>query len=296
MKILHPSRVYKDISFPSRLLVLDSNQLYEIPALPNLNSTIKPGQTLSLDSDSFVSEYNTYAQCAIATGVFSWIPIPQNSLIATPLMPRKHHRNATNLELISAVTDAVRHPPCIVKVAESYIRDVLKNQKFVGFHWRYDQRDWIPIFCRKLEWKMKCEPIKQATASHLAQVIANDLEKELYIMTKETPIFISSPLSLANFVDEIYKNISKINKNFIKPTESVEMYLTKRHQECWNTNGWLIPEGIISLCEMEVMIRSEWFFYSFRSSWSRNIRPFRFSVDENGKISKRYEKNILELI
>ena len=295
MKIFHPSEVDSNIPFPSRLLVSGSNHLYEIPALPNLNSTRKRGKSFSLNSDSLVSEYNTSAQCAIATTVFGWIDIPQSAKIAIPLKPNMNYLNATDSELISAVIDAIRHPPCIVKVAEDYIRDILKSRKYIGLHWRYDQRDWMHIACRNDTWKKTCEKISQTTPSHLAEVIASAIKEERNISKEQTPIYIATPPSLANFVDKVYGNISRNNKNFMKPKESVAMYLVKRHHKCWNANGWSIPEQIISLCEMEVMARSEWFFYSVKSSWSSNIRPFRFTVNE-GKVMKRYEKDILQLI
>ena len=296
MKIFHPSKVDSNIPFPSRLLVSESNHLYEIPALPNLNSTRKPGQSFSLNSDSLVSEYNTSAQCAIATTVFGWIAIPQSAEIALPLKSNVNYLNATNSELISAVIDAVRHPPSIVKVAEDYIRDVLKNRKYIGLHWRYDEKDWVSRTCVSNEWKKTCEKINQTTASHVAEAIVNVIKEERNISKEQTPIYIATPPSLANFVDKVYGNISKINKNFTEPTESIAMYLTKRHQKCWNANGWSIPEQIISLCEMEVMARSEWFFYSVKSSWSSNIRPFRFTVSKNGKVTKLYEKDTLQLL
>ena len=306
MKILNPTRIYTNISFPSHLKLIDSEQSSKIPVLPNLNSTKRLGKRFSLDSISLRTEYETEAQCAIAAAVYSWIWIPASANIASPLKPDKNQFNATNVETMSAIMDAIRHPPCIVKVAKDYIRDILKDQKYIALHWRFDREDWIRVLCKKQNLvypalKVACPKVHNATAAHVAHSLVQALEKEIN-MSKNAeihtpvPIYIASPPTLKQFRDEIYGNISKINKNFVKPLESIMTYLTNQYKECWKDNGWINLNEMFSLCEMELMIYSDWFFFSTWSTWSNNILQFRKTVDKNGNIRKGYEKSIVDLL
>ena len=305
MKILHPSRIDKSIPFPSRLKTTGNN-VYEIPALPNSKSKKILQQESRIDVDNITTEYSTTAKCAVAATVFRVLDMPNSYKMAIPLKENKNHFDATNQELIFATLDAIRHPPCIIEAAKDYIRDVLNNQKYVAFHWRYEPTDWYPHHCGRprirVRWEEECVKLnKFGKPDHLAKVITQAIEKELNIsndVVNQTPIpiYIAMPTKIEKFRDDVYENILAINKNFIKPTEHIETYLTKQYEQCWKETGWINLEEMFSLCEMEIMILSEWFIFSPGSTWSANVRPYRLTKNEKGELIKRYEERIFSLL
>ena len=91
------------------------------------------------------------------------------------------------------------------------------------------------------------------------------------------PIYIAAPPSLYAFKENIYQELPKLNfsKTITKPAANLTSFLQAMlGRQCWEDAGWKIIDEIKSLCEMEIMVHSTWFFYSDVSSWSSNIRPW----------------------
>ena len=306
MRILHPTRVNKIISFPSHLAFKNSKHSFEIPVLPNLNSTRKLGESFFLNSTSLTAEYDTRAQCAIAAGVFDWIKTPQIAKIPISLKANMNYLEVTDIELMNAISDAIRHPPCIVRIAKDYIRDIFENRKYIALHWRFDRQDWIYSHCRRKNFanqnlRNACLKVKNANAAHVASSIVKALKRKLEI-SKDTlnqtriPIYIASPPTTHKFRDKIYKSILKINKHFIKPTLNIAEFIRKQYKQCWKETGWVNLEAMVSLCEMEIMTDSECFFFSHWSTWSENVRLFRLAVDNSKSLDIRFQTSILDVM
>ena len=186
--------------------------------------------------------------------------------------------------------DSIQHPPCIVTAASAYVREVLQDKDFVGVHWRYNKEwkrlcilNWLKSFCRNLDH------IKPA---HIAKGIANKLGTFVN-MTRNIPVYIASPPSLKDFKNEVFNELQRFSKLFLKPPKTLLEFLSEKYKSCWEETGWKVIEEIESLCEMEVMMRSSWFFYSAVSSWSENIRSWR-SIPKN-IFKQKADANIVSL-
>jgi len=291
MKIFHPNSIYKDIPFPAKVKIADTikQQIPEIPVLPNLNFTAKFGNKFSND-DLITSAFNSNASCAIALDLFRWLDITPNQQAAFPLKTNFSLTSGRSDVLFSATIDAIRHPPCIVNAASEYVQKVFSSQKYIGVHWRYDKDDFGKVVCKESWAKYYCDNMHKIQPKTVALAIHNATD----ITKKSIPIYIASPPSLKVFVSKVYEELKQLNKNFVKPSLKLNDFLSSKYSNCWEETGWTNIENIVSLCEMEIMIKSFWFFFSAGSTWSQMILPFRTDTYDNGTIVKRFEANIFD--
>ena len=291
MRIFHPKSIYSEIPFPSKVQVVQNYNIPEIPTLPNLNFSAKFGHKFSND-EQLKTAFNTNASCAIALSLFKWIDVTPSEQSAFPLNQNVSLPLLSNDVLFSAVIDAIRHPPCVVNAASEYISQAFSNLKYIGVHWRYDKEDFGRV-CKESWAKYYCDNMYNIEPKTLAVAIFNAITSE---KIKECiPIYIATPSTLESFANEVYEELSKLNNFLVKPTIKLKAFLSSNYNICWKETGWKITEDIISLSEMEIMMKSTWFFYSAGSTWSEMIRPFRTDTFENNTIVKRFEANVFRL-
>jgi len=296
MKIFHPNSIYRDISFPLKVKISSKQEIPEIPeipVLPNLNFTANFGKKFSTD-ELLKTAFNSNASCAIALSLFVWVHITPRYQSAFPLEKNISLHSVPNDVLFSAVTDAIRHPPCIVNAASEYIQEVFSNKKFIVVHWRYDKRDFGRS-CNPSIPKAKryyCDNMHKIKPKTLALGIMN--ATNTIAAESSIPVYIASPPLLEPFVNEVYEELEKLNKNLVKPFVKLSDFLSSKYNTCWNETGWTNKGDILSVCEMEIMIRSNWFLFSGYSSWSQVSRCFRIDTYGNGTIVKRFEANVFD--
>ena len=291
MRIFHPRSIYSEIPFPSKVRVEENYSIPEIPTLPNLNFSATFGHKFSND-EQLKTAFNTNASCAIALSIFRWIDITPSEQSAFPLKKNVSLPLLSNDVLFSAVIDAIRHPPCVVNAASKYISEAFPKQKYIGVHWRYDREDFGSV-CNESWAKYYCDNMYNIEPKTLALAILNAITSEK--IKKFIPIYIATPPQLESFADEVYEELEKLNKLLVKPTIKLKAFLSSNYNICWKETGWKIMENIISLSEMEIMMKSTWFFFSPGSTWSETIRPFRTDTFENNTIVKRFEANVFQL-
>ena len=210
-------------------------------------------------------------------------------------------QSISNEGLYSAITDAVRHPPGIVKAAKSYIQDVLNNRFYAALHWRYDTDDFIRVACRNPQpvWSRTiCADLKKIKPLHITKAIVCAVQTNSVAvnLTKDVvPVYVAGPSTLKNFVDEVYIKLQQIDKRFIKPSSGIRSYLKSKYFLCWKKHQWKNIEEVVSLSEMELMIGSFWFFFSPGSTWSQNVRFYRIKVNKDRVMTKFYEGDVLKL-
>ena len=299
---MHPKKIWRDKRFARNLSFSDSDEIYKIPTFPGTNHTLKYGHMMPADQTILQSVFNTTAPCAIYASVYNSIkikPIKDYAISMTSL--NKTIQSISKEGLYSTITDAVRHPPCIVKAAKNYIRDVLNNRLYAALHWRYDTEDFIRIACRNPQpvWSRTiCADLKKIKPLHIAKAIVRAVQTNsvgVNLTIDVVPVYVAAPPTLKNFVDEVYAKLQQIDKRYIKPSSGIRLYLKSKYSLCWEKHQWKNIEEIVSLTEMELMINSFWFFFSPGSTWSQNVRFYRIKVNKDRAMTKFYEGDILKL-
>ena len=296
MNVMNPSRKL-NVQSASKLHVTNTRKIPEIPSFPNENSSFKLGHKLPSDGASLRTIYNTTVPCAIVTSIYQEVNVflPKNVPIA---LDKKF---ATNIEavddnvLFSGIVDVVQHPVSIVTAAEEYETKVLQGLDYVAVHWRYNKEDWMRVCVTPFpNWcKYICENVNDIKPVHVAKSIANKLQLVIdwHNVTQSIPVYMAVPTSLNVFRNDVYKELENLNISFAKPAKRLENFLMENYQSCWNQTGWHVVEEIVSLCEMEIMVHSTWFFYSPASTWSENIRPLR----KTKSLQRKFEANVFDL-
>ena len=273
----------------------------QIPLLPKPEYLKNLGNKLTSNTTALRILYNSTLSCAITSSIFQQIEIKRHLQSLLPL----DNKAALDIDavpdnrLFSAVFDAVGIPPCIKAAAFSYIQHALKYKKYAAVHWRYNAKDWIKQSCngfkKKLPWyKSVCDSLDKIKPVHIAQAIAFELKRMLEINSvaqKVIPIYIAVPFALETFRNNVYDELMILNhsKTFMKPSENLTIFLYDNYHQCWEENEWNVTEEIESLCEMEIMAQSTWFFYSVSSSWSANVRKWRTSLQTS---QRQFETDI----
>ena len=291
MNIYQPKSI-SDISFPSKINVVQNRDIPKIPTLPNLNFTSQFGHNFPTD-EHLKAAFNTTARCAIAVSLFKWIDVYPNEGVARSLTKDASLSSIPNSVLYSAVIDSIRHPPCVVSSALEYINEAFSNRKYIGVHWRYDEKDFGRI-CKEPWAKATfyCKNAFKIQPKVLAFAIYNATDTST---TDSIPVYIASPPSLETFVNKVYEELEKLSEKLIKPSVKLTDFISAKYSSCWNENNWITKGNIFSLCEMEIMINSFWFFFSTGSTWSEMIRPLRTDKDKTGSTVLRYEKSVLDV-
>ena len=296
MNVMNPKRKLH-LPFASTLHLTGTKRIPEIPSFPGANSSFKLGHKLPSDGASLKAMFNTTAPCAIVTTIFREIDVS----LAKPVTIALEKKLAANIEavddnvLFSGIRNVVHHPASIVTAAEEYKTKVLQDLDYVAVHWRYDKEDWMRGCGTPFRnWcKYICENVNNIKPVHVAKSIANKLQSaiDLHNVTQSIPVYIAVPTSLDDFRNNVYDELHKIYQSFVKPAKSLENFLMENYQSCWNQTGWHVVEEIVSLCEMEIMVHSTWFFYSPASTWSDNIRPLR----KTKSLQRKFEANVFGL-
>ena len=241
--------------------------------------------------------YNTTAPCAIVTSLFNQIAVTLSKFAPYPL-ERSLAANMNKVDddvLYAGIVDVVRLPSCIVAAAFAYTKEVLQGRDFVAIHWRYNKEDWMKFCVRPFpDWcKDICEIIDQIKPAHVANGLVNKM-KSIFNVTQTIPVYIATPPSIHQFRNEIYDELQRISELFTRPSQSLHEFLSEKYTSCWEETGWKIVEEIESFCEMEIMVRSAWFFFSPASTWSENIRPLRFDSKQRQR-KRKFEANIIKV-
>ena len=294
MRIMNPKRKLH-LSGASTLHVTEDERIPDLPSLPGLNATFKLGQRLPPDGASLRAIFNTSAPCTIVTSIFRGIDINLSKNAPYPL----ELDSAANIDavdhsvLYSGIVDSVQHPPCIITAASAYVKEVLQDKDFVGVHWRYD-KDWDRVCVKPFpSWcKFICDHLDYIKPGHVARGIANTL-KTADNLTGSIPVYIAAPPSMNDFKNEVYSELYKLNERFIKPAKKLKAFLSEKYETCWRETGWEQIEELRSFCEMEIMVRSSWFFHSAGSTWSENIRPLRVTSEKS--LERKFEANLFKL-
>ena len=261
----------------------------DLPVFPffakiNLNEnfssqSITSKSNMNLSSVELIRNYfRTSASCAIVTSIFRNIPAMTDAVRKPSVnMTISDFANVPDHVLIYGITKAIRHPPCIVQAAKDYIRDVLKGSKFIGIHWRFDEKDWA-MRCSKSTRnyvKLVCKNIVNMEPAFAVKKLKLFHEKKMPEM-KNILVYMAAPSNATELKTKFYDELLNSNGIFEKPSESLESYLQKRFKPCWKQNVWIHSTAdIFSLCEMELMIQSSWFLYSNPSTWSNVARLIR---------------------
>ena len=290
MRIFHPKSIHREIPFPSKVQVEQNYNISEIPMLPNLKFSAKFGHKFP-NGEDLKTAFDTNASCAIALSIFKWIDVSPSKQSAFPLNQNVSLSSLSNNVLFSAVIDAIRHPPCVVKATSDYISEAFSNPKYIGVHWRYDKD--FGTLCKNSWAKYYCNNMHNIQPKTLAVAICNAITSEK--INESIPIYIATPPTLERFADEVYEELNKLNRLLIKPTIKLKAFLSSNYSICWKETGWKVTENIISLSEMEIMIKSTWFFFSSGSTWSEMIQPLRTDTFDNNTIVKRFEADVFRL-
>jgi len=294
MKIFHPNSIDKNIPFLSKTNFKSQSKSSKLPEIPVLSATLKFSDQFdnNFSTDELIkTAFNSKASCAIALTLFRWLDIYPNEQSAVALEENTPLSSISNDVLYHAVIDAIRHPPCIVKAVSEYIQEVFSGQRYIGIHWRYDKNDFTKL-CQ-LPWvKFYCENMHKIQPKELAHGIISLMDK---VDKSPIPIYIASPPSLESFVNKVYDELEKLYNRAVKPSVKLRDFLSSKYNICWEDAGWKVTENIFSLCESEILINSFWFLFSYPSTWSQMIRPFRTNTYGNGTIGKRFETNVFRL-
>ena len=296
MNVMNPKRKLH-LQSASTLHLTGTNNIPEIPSFPGANSSFKLGHKLPSDGASLKAMYNTTAPCAIVTSIFQDIDVS----LSTPVTIALDKKLAANIEavddnvLFSSIRDVVHHPASIVTAAEEYETKVLQGFDYVAVHWRYNEEDWMKVCATPFpNWsKYVCENVNNIEPVHVAKSIAHKLQSVIdwHNVTQSIPVYMAVPTSLDDFRNNVYKELENLNISLSKPLRSLENFLVENYQSCWSQTGWHVVEEIVSLCEMEIMVHSTWFFYSPASSWSEHIRPLR----KTKSLQRKFEANVFDL-
>ena len=253
---------------------------------------------MPMEASVLQAVFDTTAPCAIYTGVFDSIDVYPRNGIARPLEPNIGSIGEIFDDVLySAVLDAVGHPPCLVEAATSYIRDVMKNEFYVGLHWRYDNGDWFTYICSSSttqKSKLRCLNMKKVKPVHLAKAIKRLFKAKTSTLYKTTFVYIATPPTLKTFKDSIYLELKKLDPYFARPARTIENYLKDRYRLYWKKQKWNNLPSILSLIEMEIMKKSSLFIYSSGSSWSKKVRVHRVKLNQEGNLVKKFERDALE--
>ena len=296
MNVMNPKRKLH-LPSASTLHLTGTNRIPEIPSFPDANSSFKLGHKLPSDGASLKAMFNTTAPCAIVTTIFQEVDVS----LSTPVTIALEKKLAANIEavddnvLFSSIKDVVQHPVSIVTAAEEYETKVLQGFDYVAVHWRYNEEDWMKVCATPSpNWsKYICENVNKIKPVHVAKSIANKLQSviDLHNVTQSIPVYIAVPTSLDDFRNNVYKELENLDISLSKPLRSLENFLVENYQSCWSQTGWNVVEEIVSLCEMEIMVHSTWFFYSPASTWSKSIRPLR----KTKSLKRKFEANVFSL-
>jgi len=221
--------------------------------------------------------FGTSERCAIYAQPFHSLKMQYGQQHAVPLSSST--KSASRVEdnnLFSAIIEAVRRPSCIVNAASRFVAQVFHGNPYAAIHWRYDKKDWYRYHCvvhYGPKFRNACEILPSITARDIASGVENMLREE----TSDhfgLFVYIASPPSVENFTKQIYDSLE-----FLVPLEEknyLKNFFSMNFQSCWkDLTNFMDVDEIVSLTEMEIMVRSKWFFYSFGSTWSENIRPLR---------------------
>ena len=257
----------------------------------------KYGETMPMKASVLQAAFDTTAPCAIYAAVFDPIDAYPRNGIARPLDPNIESSGRISDDVLySAVLDAVGHPPCLVKAATSYIRDVMNNEPFIGVHWRYDYEDWVSRACSGAiltSVEIVCQKVKKIKPIHIAKAIKKSFKAKTSTFYETAFAYIATPPTMKTFKDSIYLELKKLDSKFARPARSVEDYIKDRYQLCWKNEKWNNLYSILSLIEMEIMKQSSLFLYSPRSTWSEKIRLHRVELDQEGNSIKKLEIDVL---
>ena len=243
----------------------------------NLNNS-NSNSFKQLSNDKILKQYETSARCAVILSLFGAFPMLSHPKVLKKTDPGFNNSsiaNASNNALVYAITDAIRHPTVVVQVALDYIRDVFNISTFIGIHWRYDKKYWISA-CKKPYAMKFCEQIWKIEPSHLIKMIRRKYKNEK-VQLKKIIVYLAVPPSANDFKAKFYEELST-DAVFVKPEINITSYILKKYKPCLNTSDstWLdtLP-NFVSLCEMELMLQSSWFFFSTHSTWSNVVRLLR---------------------
>ena len=281
----------------TRLRLTDSDQVYNISALPNREYKVTYQQWLEGDEASLRKAYSTRARCAVYSSAWQTFGVSLKNNVGLPLEDIPSNISSIpDDELFSAVTDAVRHPPCIRKAALKFVEEVFDGQAYAAVHWRYDDKDW-GMHCRNGKNKDVCESLEKIKPFDVASGIVKVLARKIFQKNdsnSSTYLYIASPPSLNQFIDEVFDAIRNLTSRIVRAQKPVEEFLKRNYEKCWERHGWVYTDYIVSMVEMEIMYYSDWFFFSPISTWSTTVLPWR-RTNISGKITRKFHASILEL-
>ena len=271
------------------------------PNIPTLPRDEYSQSRLPPDGEKLRKIFNTQARCAVYMAPHYGIRISSqmNRIYDLPFegVNGENIEDMPDTQLYSAVVDAVQLPPCIVVTADTYIREAMNGNKFVGVHWRYDKHDWKALYCKQKKiYQTFCDDLELITFEDIASAIINTVQAscEKKIRTDaQIFIYIAVPPSLKEFKENLLRILPLLNSNFVRPSVDLASFLTRNFQTCWKSGKWAETEETLSLLEMQVMAESEWFFYSRLSSWSDVIRHKR-ARKQNGQNKKNFEASVYQ--
>ena len=245
----------------------------------NFSENLKNSNSFKqLSNVEILKQYESSARCAVFLSLFNVFPMLSNPMVlkkSDPGFNNSSITDASNNTLVYAITDAIRHPTLVVQVALNYIRDVFNSSMFIGIHWQYDKKDWINI-CKKPYAMKFCEQIWKIEPSHLIKMIRRKYKNEK-VQLKKMIVYLAVPPSANDFKVKFYEELST-DAVFVKPKINITSYILNKYKLCLNTSDstWLdtLP-NFVSLCEMELMLQSSWFFFSTHSTWSNVVRLSR---------------------
>ncbi|CAK8693089.1 unnamed protein product [Clavelina lepadiformis] len=275
------------------LVTAKGKVIEDMPSLPGNDSMVRYGAWLESDGSTLRKIYHTSAPCAFHASTFSSIAITYKDGLALPLKGSSiDPEKIPDQRLYSAVVEAIQSPPIIKMAAEAYIKTVLRGEKYVAAHWRYDYVDWKRNGSRANKQDI-VQVVEKATAPDLAKGIINSTPIET---NRGVFVYLAMPPSLNQFKEDVYGNLTTLNPLFKKPPISVESFLQGKVEKCWTINNWSNIGEVYSQIENQIALKSERFLFSISSTWSGNVRPFRQQQSASGKKLRKFEISFLKLV
>jgi len=244
-----------------------------IVSLPKEEYTPRYGAWIDSDESSIQQLFATSARCAIFTSPFKSIKVRLKNGHAQPLSTSNFDSSKiADDELFSAVVDALRHPPCVVASAQAYIDVVLQGRPFAAVHWRYDMRDWHHNHCianNQPQYKKACKYLPLIAPIDVARAIDGKIREWKVDNASCSTLYVASPPSLDRFAKDV---IALSNACASSPRETLSAFIRRNSRPCGNDAELSIDiDEHVSMAEMEIAMRSTWFFSAWASTWSGNV-------------------------
>nr|XP_026696581.1 uncharacterized protein LOC100180315 [Ciona intestinalis] len=264
-------------------VTFDRNQTgCDIPDIATYPSTVVHNTVH--DSKKLDKIFNSSAKCAMFLYPFKSLSLPT---MGEPLPIELH--NATKVEqmtssenihsakddvILAAIEHVTTRPVYVEKIAENFIRDIMKVHDFVSVHWRFD-KEMVDTMCSLNSKDVICNVT--FTPNHLAHAILA-IQSHIF-STQRLPVYIAAPPTLSQFIQQVREILENRTANNTMGTahklvwdlSDLKQYTNENYSPELCPDIRPTPNDFLSLAEMEICSRSTSFLFSRFSSWSAMV-------------------------